>query len=118
MRFLADENIAGSVVAALRVHGHDVIDVKEKRWFGKPDSYHIGIALKQRRIILTSDRDFLYQEKVAVILLRFNDQKPANVEKWLTEFLKRPESARLKKPMVAVLSEYGADFHKPFFQYR
>lgn len=114
MRFLTDENIAVSVVATLREHGYDVIDVKEKQWFGKPDRHHISFAERQKRIIVTHDKDFTYQEMVPVILLRFRDQKPLNVQRELIAFLNRQEVSRLKKPMVAVLSELGVEFHKPF----
>ncbi|MBI4252580.1 hypothetical protein HY623_00140 [Candidatus Uhrbacteria bacterium] len=64
--------------------------------------------------ILTHDKDFTYQEKVPVILLRFRDQKPINVKRGLIGFFDRPEVGRLKKSITAVLSEYGVEFHKPF----
>lgn len=50
MRFLADENVARSVVLALRNAGHDVFDVKETGWQGKSDDFLIKQALKNKRI--------------------------------------------------------------------
>ena len=38
-KILSDENIASSVVAYLRNRGVEVIDAKEEKWFGKPDSF-------------------------------------------------------------------------------
>ncbi|MDO8582328.1 MAG: DUF5615 family PIN-like protein, partial [bacterium] len=61
MFFLADENIASSVIRALRQAGHSVFDVKEEGRFGLADNAIVALAVRQQSIILTHDKDFLMQ---------------------------------------------------------
>lgn len=49
MRFLADENVALSVVKALRKAGHDVFDVKESGLRAAADSRLIKYAIEIHR---------------------------------------------------------------------
>lgn len=113
LQFLADENIAGSIVELLRSHGYEVCDVKEQGWFGKPDTFLISLATKKGYVVLTNDKDFTYQEKVPVLLLRFKNQKPRHILQYLSVFLTVPELQKLKKPLIAVLSEEGVTFFPP-----
>lgn len=57
MRLLADENISGAVVAALRADGHDVAWVRTEAP-GSDDDAVLQRAVRERRIILTFDKDF------------------------------------------------------------
>lgn len=112
MFFLTDENVATSVVLALRSHGHDVIDVKEQGWCGVPDVFLIQKALRQKRIVITHDKDFLHQQKVAVILLRFNDQNPKNVTARLLQYLADKSLKKItQKKSLIILSEYFFEIH-------
>ncbi len=52
LRFLTDENIAKSLVKALRNKGHDVKDIKEERLFVAPDKEIINTSVKEDRINL------------------------------------------------------------------
>ncbi len=80
MKFLTDENIALSVLKALRKQGHNIKDVKEEKLQGAADKELLRIALAEECIILTHDKDFanlITQKKVnvpGVILLRFRNQ--------------------------------------------
>ncbi len=82
MKFLTDENIAISVVKAIRVAGFDVKDVKEEKLYAASDKELLTLANKENRIIITHDKDFgvlLSQKKgemPGVILLRFKNQNP------------------------------------------
>lgn len=113
MRFLTDENVATSVVLALRQAGYDVVDVKERGWFGQSDKVLTRFAAQDNRIILTHDKDFLYQQTAAVILLRFQNQSPRKVEKYLLAFLQTPLLAeRLNRIAIVILSETTAELHR------
>lgn len=76
MRFLADESCDFAVVRALRAEGYDVLTVVEV-CAGVEDQYVLELAINERRILLTEDKDFgrlVYVEgmaKVGVLLLRF-----------------------------------------------
>ena len=110
MRFLTDENIATSVVAALRNAGHDVIDVKEQGWQGMQDSVLVEHALKDSRIVITHDKDFLYQHRVSVVLVRLPNQAPAHVRERLLTFLESHPEQRLQEPTLAIVFEDVVEF--------
>lgn len=57
MRILADENIPGAAVQRLRDEGHDVLWIRES-CPGVSDEAVIGLAIEDRRIIITFDKDF------------------------------------------------------------
>jgi len=57
VRFLADESCDAAVARALRAAGHDVKAVAEVA-LGATDDTVIALALKDRRVLLTEDKDF------------------------------------------------------------
>ena len=57
MRWLADECVAAPLVAALRSIGHDVLYVAEVA-AGLSDADVIALALREKRLLLTEDKDF------------------------------------------------------------
>lgn len=79
MRFLADESCDFAVVRALRDAGHDVLPVAEIAQ-AAADSVVLDSAVRQKRILLTEDKDFgqwVYADKQAtagVVLLRYPPQ--------------------------------------------
>jgi len=85
LNLLADENISPRIVSFLRQKGIDVIDVKEKGWHGKEDTYLMEIANKEKRFILTHDTDFgtlAINEGVpcyGIIYMRLKNLKLTNV---------------------------------------
>ncbi len=76
MRFLADENLDFGVVRALRAAGHDVRALAEETT-RTLDAEVIALASRDRRILLTEDKDFGWLAFVAgaggegAILVRF-----------------------------------------------
>jgi len=85
MKFLADESCDFSVVRALRQAGHDVLAVAEIAPT-LDDSAVIKLALGEKRILLTEDKDFgqlvhAHGQKIhAVVFIRY----PARVRKYLS----------------------------------
>lgn len=57
MRFLANENVPGPVVAALRERGHDVLWIKELMP-GAEDRIVLERAQTEHRVVVTLDKDF------------------------------------------------------------
>lgn len=57
MRLLADENVPGPVVVALRGRGHDVFWAKESHP-AADDALILEIAQREQRVVVTSDTDF------------------------------------------------------------
>jgi predicted nuclease of predicted toxin-antitoxin system len=57
MRLIANENISGTVVRALRERGHDVLAVKESMR-GADDLAVLDRAQVEQRLVVTHDKDF------------------------------------------------------------
>jgi predicted nuclease of predicted toxin-antitoxin system len=57
VNFLADESVDGSIVAALRVEGHNVLYIAEMRP-GIDDDEVLELANSTNSILLTEDKDF------------------------------------------------------------
>jgi predicted nuclease of predicted toxin-antitoxin system len=57
VRFLADESCDFAVVRALRTAGHDIHAVAELL-SGLDDAAVMSLALRERRVLLTEDKDF------------------------------------------------------------
>lgn len=82
MRFLANENVPGPIVAALRDRGYDVFWIKESMR-GAEDSLVLARAQTERRVVVTLDKDFgelairaRLPAQSGVILLRLDWKDP------------------------------------------
>jgi predicted nuclease of predicted toxin-antitoxin system len=76
MNFVADESCARPVIQALREAGHEVVAIAEIAR-GATDDQVLERALKEKRVLITEDRDFgelVYargRSSAGVILVRF-----------------------------------------------
>ena len=77
--FLVDENVEFSVVRHLREKGYDAISIAEI-YPSLDDLPILMMAAKEKRIIITSDKDFgnlIFREKLpssGIVLFRMSDQ--------------------------------------------
>jgi predicted nuclease of predicted toxin-antitoxin system len=58
MRFIADENVARLVIHHLRGIGYNVVSIVEVGLASTDDNNIIDMGLRERRIIITHDKDF------------------------------------------------------------
>lgn len=93
MRLLADENIPGDAVAALRAAGHDVAWIRTEAP-GSPDQDVLSRAQQEGRILLTFDKDFgelAWRARLpatcGVVLFRLSTPPPADVGRVITEII-------------------------------
>ncbi|MEZ2142961.1 DUF5615 family PIN-like protein [Bradyrhizobium sp. DN5] len=93
MRFLADENFPGSAVAALRASGHDVVWIRTSAP-GSSDHEVLAQASKERRILLTFDKDFGELAKASslpstcgIVLLRVPPPAPGRIGKVIADLV-------------------------------
>ncbi len=57
MRVIANENISTTVIRELRMHGHDILSVKESMR-SSPDHKVLRRAVEENRLVITHDKDF------------------------------------------------------------
>ena len=106
LKFLADENVAPRVVEALRKESFNVTSVFERKLTGSSDEKILRLARKEKRIILTHDKDFgnlirqPYQLHGGVILLRLKNQSPQNVIRYLIPFLKKTRKEKIQNRLM------------------
>jgi predicted nuclease of predicted toxin-antitoxin system len=85
VRWLADECVSPFIVARLRDRGQDVLYIAETDP-GAPDSDIVGRADRERRLLLTEDKDFgelvfrWHRPAPGIVLLRFFPE--ARDQKW------------------------------------
>ncbi len=112
IRFLADENIANSVIDSLRKLGFDVKDLKEENLHGLKDSEVLEVAIKENRIIIAHDKDFAnllnYSSRPhrGIILLRFENYSPTNIIEKLIPILKSDLKRKLKNSIITITDHY------------
>ena len=109
MKFLADVNIAQSVIIFLRGLGHEVLDGKEEHLLAS-DIEIIKIAQNDQLIILTRDKDFINLVQipkylVPIIVFRLRDQKPDNIVRYLKKILEEQKEEVLVKSLTIVQEE-------------
>ena len=116
MRFIVDECVGPAVARWLQGQGHDVYSVYDQAR-GADDEAVIVIAGRERRILITSDKDFgdkVYRDGAlhsGVVFLRLDDQstrgKIAAIERVLAIYPDRVGGS------FAVVTEKQVRFGKP-----
>ena len=92
MRFLADESCDAAFVRALRAAGHDVTAVADGLR-GADDRTVLDAAMRQRRLLLTEDKDFGElvfadgERTIGVILLRYAATDRWNLVRRVVDFI-------------------------------
>ncbi len=117
LRFLADESCDFAVVRALRADGYPVLAVSEVT-HRSDDRELIDLAYRERRILLTEDKDFgwlvfaSHTDSAGVILIRF----PGNARKTLVQAVRqlvKEQSNRLLDAFVVLEPGYVRIRPKP-----
>src|SRR5689334_6448717 len=82
MKLLADENVPGAAVQALRDAGHDLLWIRESHP-GMADPDILQIAVSESRVLLTFDKDFgelafklRFSASSGIILFRWRKAAP------------------------------------------
>lgn len=100
MRFLLDESADARLVPYLRSEGHEATRIATEYPAGLPDIQVLALAVEERRVLITADRDFgdlvvrLRLQHCGIVLFRLGDY--AELAVWTER-------------MAEVLSRYGDD---------
>lgn len=109
MKFVADVNVAQKVIKLLRQNGHNVLDIK-KQDPKTSDKNIIKFALKEKRIILTHDKDFQVlthfpKYQVGTIVIRLKKQTAAHHWKKLQDLLNAKNADELNNSLTIITEE-------------
>lgn len=109
MKFLADINIPQSVILYLIQNNYDVLDFKKVNLLAK-DTEIIRLAQKEKRVILTLDKDFIAltqfpKYQVACIVIRLKNQNPRNIVNYLNQLLSNQKTEILEKSLTIIKSD-------------
>ncbi len=102
MKLLLDENISKTVTQQLQDAGFDVVHILKIELQGKSDEEIMMAASKEKRVIITHDKDFgnllrfPLQHHHGVIMMRFHSQMPQNVAVHLLDFLSKKQNTAIK----------------------
>jgi len=78
MRILVDENIPLMSVNELRVLGHDVMDIRGTELEGVDDEELWKIILKEKRILITTDKGFVqnrHEKHFGILIIRLKQPR-------------------------------------------
>lgn len=102
MRLLVDANVAYRLVAVLQKVGHDVLSILETSP-NITDEEVIRLALKEKRTIVTCDKDFgelIFKKGLAhrgIILLRVRDERFQTQAKLLQKFFSKHSTKEIQE---------------------
>ncbi len=108
MKFLIDENVDFRVFNELRKSGLDVKSIVKERKQGLNDKEVLNLSTKEKRILITHDKDFEnhpYFQNIkhkGIILLRFKDQSYNNVIKFLLPILNSKRAEKLADNLTII----------------
>ncbi len=105
-KLLLDENIGGAVFRGLRDYGYDVVSILETSP-GKADGEVLAQAYREKRIVVTLDRDFgslIFRDSkrhVGVLFLRLTRETPEAILKIILKVLDHYGGALIGRFAVA-----------------
>ena len=111
MKFLTDENIDIRVFNGLKKAGFEIKDIKKESKSGISDKEILDLAMKEKRILITHDKDFEnhpYFQKIkhaGVILLRFKNQSYHNVLENLLRTLNSKAADKLDENLTIITED-------------
>lgn len=113
MKLLADENFPPSLISYLQKKWHDIKRIQRSAR-GISDINVYEKAVKENRIIITFDKDFLTKSKdyalSSVMIFKFPDAKPEEILPYLDLIIQMiSDLKRRKKHFVAIYSKNGLE---------
>jgi predicted nuclease of predicted toxin-antitoxin system len=107
LKILADECVHEDLIEAIRGEGFDVLNVRELAQ-GASDENVFELAMKQKRVLLTFDREFgnifIYDIKnsFGVVIILIGQLKKEEIIKYTTTFLKSELAKNMKKKLAII----------------
>lgn len=111
MRFLADEDFPKPLVTKIRSAGYSVKTIQQKNLQGSSDETVANLALNEKRVILTFDKDFLKNqfENLQAIIFSFPKTPTSEIILLIDNFLKDLRQMKLPKSIIFKFSKTGLE---------
>ena len=114
MKFLADEDFPKPLVTKIRNFGFSVKTIQQENLQGSSDETVANLALKEKRIVLTFDKDFLKNQSgnLQAIIFRFPKIPTAKIIPLMEDFLIDLNKVKLKKGQILKFTKNGFEEQK------
>lgn len=111
MKFLADEDFPKPLVVKIRSLKYSVKTIQQKNLQGSSDEVVTEIALKEKQIILTLDKNFPQgkSEKLQVVIFHFPKIPTSAIIPLIENFLTDLEQIKMSKGNVLKFSKNGLE---------
>lgn len=108
MKFLADEDFPKPLVTKIRNFGYSIKTIQQKNLQGSSDKTVSEIAIREKRIVLTFDKDFLENQpkNLQAVIFRFPKVPTSELIPLIAVFLKNL-SQKLVKRKILKFSKQG-----------
>lgn len=114
MKFLADEDFPKPLVLKIQKLGHSVKTIQQKNLQGSSDEVVSNIALKEKRIIITLDKDFLKDKptNLQVVIFHFPKIPTSEIIPLIESFLEDLRQIKHPRGRIFKLSNKGLEEQK------
>lgn len=111
MKFLADEDFPKPLTVKIRTLGYSVKTIQQKYLQGVSDEIVSSISLKEKRVILTFDKDFPKNKPASLraVIFHFPKIPTSEIIPLIENFLKDLEQIKLSKGKILKFSKTGLD---------
>ncbi len=108
MKFLADEDFPKPLVIKIRNLGYSVKAIQQKNLQGSSDETVASVAIKEKRILLTLDKDFLKNQpkNLQAVIFSFPRIPTSEIIPLIKVFLKNLKKEFIQSRLVK-FSKYG-----------
>ncbi len=111
MKFLADEDFSRPLVVKIQKLGFSVKTIQQKSLQGSSDETVANLALEERRIVLTFDKDFLKNQpkNLSAIVFHFPKIPTSEIIPLIESFLRDLKQIKLSKGKSLKFSKNGLE---------
>lgn len=109
MKFLADEDFPKPLVTKIKSLGYSVKTIQQKNLQGSSDKVVASLAIKEKRIILTFDKDFLENqpEDLQAVIFHFPKVPTSEIILLTPNFLTDLNKVKFSKGKILKFSKNG-----------
>ncbi|MBI2327823.1 DUF5615 family PIN-like protein [Candidatus Curtissbacteria bacterium] len=114
MKFLADEDFPKPLVAKIQKLGHSVKTIQQKNLQGSSDETVASLALKEKRVVLTFDKDFLKNQpkNLQVVIFHYPKKPTSEITPFIESFLEELQMIKFSKGKILQFSKNGLEKQK------